>query len=54
MGRKRALTRKIEVRVFLDSVDVEVVDRMISDGAYTNRSDAVRDIVRNAIRRQGR
>ena len=44
--------KKIDVRVFLDPTDVNVIDQMIRDGAYSSRSDVIRDIVRNALRRR--
>jgi Arc/MetJ-type ribon-helix-helix transcriptional regulator len=42
--------RKVEVRCFLDPPDVRRLDELVRRGYYRGRSDAVRDLVRRALR----
>jgi len=44
--------KKVECRAFLPPYIVEEIDRMIDDGAFSSRSAAIRDILKDAIGRK--
>ncbi|KXB04350.1 hypothetical protein AKJ48_02885 [candidate division MSBL1 archaeon SCGC-AAA261O19] len=46
---KKSDSRIEEVHTCLDPVVVEALDRMVSDGLYSNRSEAVHDVLENVF-----